>query len=195
MNITFVLAVYNKLDLTKNCYQRIRELYIDAPLVISSGGSSDGTKEWLESLDDEYLSYIHDDDKLTFSENYNAGINLVDTDKLVLIHNDMVIGHGFLENISKILDDNTNTLLSYTTIEPPIFKDHRRPGKILIDLGYGFDTFNKNQFDLLVNQMINNCSLYDGATFFMSGTKKCLRMFRGLMGLVLFQHSVRMMIS
>jgi GT2 family glycosyltransferase len=182
MNITFVLAVYNKLDLTKNCYQRIRELYIDAPLVISSGGSSDGTKEWLESLDDEYLSYIHDDDKLTFSENYNAGINLVDTDKLVLIHNDMVIGHGFLENISKILDDNTNTLLSYTTIEPPIFKDHRRPGKILIDLGYGFDTFNKNQFDLLVNQMINNCSLYDGATFFMSGTKKMFEDVQGFDG-------------
>ncbi len=33
-NITFVLAVLNKLDLTKNCYSRIRDLYPDAPLVI-----------------------------------------------------------------------------------------------------------------------------------------------------------------
>ena len=57
MNITCVLAVYNKLDLTQSCYQRVREIYPDAPLVISSGGSSDGTKEWLESLSDEYLSY------------------------------------------------------------------------------------------------------------------------------------------
>jgi GT2 family glycosyltransferase len=172
MNITLVLAVYNKLDLTQHTYKRIREIYPNAPLVISSGGSSDGTKEWLESLDDECLSYIHDDDKLTFSENYNSGINLVDTEYLVLIHNDMVIGHHFLENLSTLLEQNPNTLLSYTTIEPPIFKGHRRPGKILIDLGSGFDNINRNQFDSLVEQMKNNCSLYDGATFFMSGTKK-----------------------
>ncbi len=69
----------------------------------------------LKSLDDECLSYIHDDDKLTFSENYNSGINLVDTEYLVLIHNDMVIGHHFLENLSTLLEQNPNTLLSYTT--------------------------------------------------------------------------------
>ena len=79
MNISFVLAVYNKLDLTKECYTNLRGIYSDVPLVISSGGSSDGTKEWLESLEDENLSFIHDDDRLTFSETYNAGIKLVDT--------------------------------------------------------------------------------------------------------------------
>ena len=66
MNITFVLAVLNKLDLTKDCYNHLRKLYPEAPLVISSGGSSDGTKEWLESLEDDNLSFIHDDDRLTF---------------------------------------------------------------------------------------------------------------------------------
>ena len=86
MNISFVLSVYNKLDLTTECYKRLRQLYPEAPLVISSGGSSDGTKEWLESLEDENLSFFHDDDRLTFSETYNAGIDLVDTEKIVLIH-------------------------------------------------------------------------------------------------------------
>lgn len=172
MNITFVLAVLNKLDLTKECYVRLRSLYPDTPLVISSGGSSDGTKEWLESLDDENLSYIHDDDKLTFSENYNAGINLVDTDKLVLIHNDMVIGEGFIENLDRLLDENPNTLLSYATIEPPIFKGHKRPGKILTDLGSSFNDFNQYEFDILVNKMKDNHVIYDGAVFFMSGFKK-----------------------
>ena len=38
MNISFVLAVYNKLNLTKECYNRLRDLYPEAPLVISSGG-------------------------------------------------------------------------------------------------------------------------------------------------------------
>jgi GT2 family glycosyltransferase len=106
MNISFVLAVYNKLDLTTECYKRLREIYPDAPLVISSGGSSDGTKEWLQSLMDENLSFFHDDDRLTFSETYNAGIDLVDTEKIVLIHNDMVIGEGFLEAIERLLTEN-----------------------------------------------------------------------------------------
>ena len=46
IKMTFVLAVYNKLDLTKECYNRLRDVYPNAPLVISSGGSYDGTKEW-----------------------------------------------------------------------------------------------------------------------------------------------------
>lgn len=171
MDITFVLAVINNLGLTENCYKRIRQIYPNEPMVISSGGSTDGTKEWLESLNDENLSFIHDDDKLTFSENYNAGIKLVDTDKLVLIHNDMVIGEGFLESLSSLLHENPKTIISYTTIEPPIFKGHRRPGKILFDLGSNFNDFNNYQFNELVNQMKTNKSLYDGATFFMSGFK------------------------
>jgi GT2 family glycosyltransferase len=170
MNITFVLAAYNNLNLTQGCYKKLREVYPNAPLVISSGGSSDGTKEWLESLDDEYLSYIHDDDRLTFSETYNAGIKIVDTDKLVLIHNDMVIGEGFLESIERLLQPNM--LLSYTTIEPPIFRGHKRPGKVLLDLGSGFENFDYFRFNEYAQLWKDSDNLHDGAVFFMSGYKK-----------------------
>jgi GT2 family glycosyltransferase len=171
MNITFVLAVLNKLDLTKDCYNHLRKLYPVAPLVISSGGSSDGTKEWLESLDDNYLSYFHDDERLTFSDTYNSGIKLVDTEKLVLIHNDMVIGEQFLENLDSLLNENPNTLLSYTTIEPPIFIGHKRPGKVLLDMGSSFHNFNHQLFEQYVQDHKDDCNLYDGAVFFMSGYK------------------------
>jgi GT2 family glycosyltransferase len=169
MNITFVLAVYNKLNLTQACYTKLRDVYPDAPLVISSGGSSDGTKEWLESLEDENLSFFHDDDRLAFSETYNAGIDLVDTEKLVLIHNDMVIGDGFLEAIERLL--KPNMVLSYTTIEPPIFKGHIRPGKVLLDLGTSFENFDDVQFKNYVSDSKNNDNLFDGAVFFMSAYK------------------------
>jgi GT2 family glycosyltransferase len=172
MKITFVLAVYNKLDLTKECYNRLRDVYPNAPLVISSGGSYDGTKEWLESLEDDNLSFIHDDDRLTFSDTYNAAIKLVDTEKLVLIHNDMVIGEQFLENLDRLLNENPNTLLSYTTIEPLIFKGHKRVGKVLLDLGSSFIDFDQINFDNYVNQWKGSNNLYDGAVFFMSGYKK-----------------------
>lgn len=171
MNISFVLAVYNKLDLTKNCYNRIREIYPTTPFVISSGGSTDGTKEWLEEISeiDDYITIFHDDDRLTFSDTYNTGIKLVDTEKLVLIHNDMVIGEGFLESLERLL--TPDTLLSYTTIEPPIFRGHQRPGKVILDLGSGFHDFNYHDFNQYVNQWKNSDKLYDGAVFFMSGYK------------------------
>jgi GT2 family glycosyltransferase len=172
IKMTFVLAVYNKLDLTKECYNRLRDVYPNAPLVISSGGSYDGTKEWLESLEDDNLSFIHDDERLTFSDTYNAGIKLVDTEKLVLIHNDMVIGEQFLENLDRLLDENPNTLLSYTTVEPPIFKGHKRPGKVLLDLGSSFHNFNYTLFEQYVKENKDKCNIYDGAVFFMSGYKK-----------------------
>ena len=184
MNITFVLAVYNKLDLTKECYRLLREVYPTAPFVISSGGSSDGTKEWLESMNDDYLSYFHDDDRLAFSDTYNAGIKLVDTEKLVLIHNDMVIGEGFLESIERLL--TPNMLLSYTTIEPPIFRGHKRPGKVILDLGTSFHNFDHFHFNNYVQQWKNSDDLYDGAVFFMSGYKKMFEDVGGFDGFSFF---------
>ena len=184
MNITFVLAVYNKLDLTKECYRLLREVYPTAPFVISSGGSSDGTKEWLESMNDDYLSYFHDDDRLAFSDTYNAGIKLVDTEKLVLIHNDMVIGEGFLESIERLL--TPNMLLSYTTIEPPIFRGHKRPGKVILDLGTSFHNFDHFHFNNYVQQWKNSDNLYDGAVFFMSGYKKMFEDVGGFDGFSFF---------
>lgn len=167
MDITLVLAVYNKLELTKECYKRIREIYPTAPFAISSGGSNDGTHEWLVSLNDPNLSYVHADEKLVFSENYNRAINLVKTSKLVLIHNDMVIGKYFLEKLDELL--TPDTLLSYTTIEPPIFMGHERPGKVILDMGTDFSNFKWKSFDQYVERNKDKCVITDGAVFFMSG--------------------------
>jgi GT2 family glycosyltransferase len=167
MNITLVLAVYNRLELTRKCYELIRRVYTDAPMVISSGGSTDGTKEWLASLNDDNLSYIHDDDKLTFSDNYNTAMKLVDTEKFVLIHNDMVIGKYFLENLDKIL--TPDMVLSYQTVEPPVFSTHMRPGKTLLAMGTSFDDFNQKMFDDYVEKQKDLDDIYYGSSFFMSG--------------------------
>lgn len=170
MEISFVLAVLNKLGLTKDCYRRLRDIYPEAPLVISSGGSTDGTKEWLESLDDENLSYVHDDDRLSFSETYNAAIKIVDTEKLVLIHNDMVIGRHFLENLDRLL--TPDTLMCYTTLEPPIFTGHQKFGKSIMNLGSSFHNFKWSEFETYVEENKNNCQIHNSAHFFMSGYKK-----------------------
>jgi GT2 family glycosyltransferase len=170
MNITFVLAVYNNFELTKNCYNRIREIYPKAPLVISSGGSNDETLEWIQTINDEFTTFTHTNDRITFSETYNNGVLFVKTEKLVFIHNDMVIGRHFLENIERLLEEDM--ILSYTTIEPPIFAGHNRPGKVLMNMGDSFENFNYDLFEKYVEDNKDECKLYDGAVFFMSMYKK-----------------------
>ena len=84
----------------------------------------------------------------------------------------MVIGEGFLDAIERLLTENM--ILSYTTVEPPIFKGHSRPGKVLLDLGSGFDNFDQVSFDSYVSQWKDTDKLHDGAVFFMSAYKKNL---------------------
>jgi GT2 family glycosyltransferase len=169
MNISFVLAVYNNLELTVNAYNDLRKKYPNVPLIITSGGSTDGTHEWLKSLTDSNLIFDIEENRRTFSQNFNKGIKLVQTEKLVLIHNDMILGDMFLENIEK--HSSPNRLLSYTTIEPSIYSTHIRPGKVILNLGHDFNDFDNTNFNLYVNQHKETCTLYDGASFFMSGYK------------------------
>jgi GT2 family glycosyltransferase len=71
MKTTLVLAVYNNFELTKNCYNRIREIYPKAPLVISSGGSNDETLDWIHTINDDFTTFTHTNDRITFSDTYN----------------------------------------------------------------------------------------------------------------------------
>ena len=184
MNITFVLAVYNKLDLTKESYKQIRDVYPLNPLSICSGGSTDGTEEWLLSLKDNNLKFLHIKERISFSETYNNAVNMVETDKLVLIHNDMIIGEGFLESIERLLEKDM--VLSYTTIEPPIFSGHNRPGKIILDYGSNFNNFDYKKFETYVKENNKKDFLHDGAGFFMSCYKKTFQDIGGFDGNTFF---------
>jgi hypothetical protein len=93
---------------------------------------------------------------------------MVNTEKLVLIHNDMVIGKHFLENLDKLCKENI--ILSYTVIEPPIFLS-TYTGKVLLDLGRSFNDFNYSLFNQYVEENKDNNILYDGGRFFMCGYK------------------------
>ena len=96
----------------------------------------------------------------------------------------MILGKNFLENLDKLLQENM--LLSYMTIEPPIFNSHTRPGKLLLDLGFNFDNFKYDLFDKFVSSNSMDCQLYDGACFFMSLYKKTFDNIGGFDGKTFF---------
>jgi len=140
-NISLLAAVKNNLEYTKHFYKTTRQLYPQVEICLSSYNSTDGTNEWLESLkDDPYTKVFYSQDKGNFSDNYNKAASLATKDYIAFVHNDIVLAPDFIENIEKHI--NPDTIVSYTTIEPPIFAGHERPGKIIYDLGTELDTFN-----------------------------------------------------
>lgn len=83
-------------------------------------------------------------DTSNLCENYNKAVARAKGDKVILLHNDMVIKPGFVE----IMDSDIckNRITTYTRIEPPIFND-TYPGKLILDCGYDLETFNQEKFD------------------------------------------------
>ena len=86
---------------------------------------------------------VETNDLVTLGQNYNNAVARANGEKIILLHNDMVISKGFVEIMDKHITPNRIT--TYTRIEPPIYTDIY-PGKKLLDCGYSLETFNSEKF-------------------------------------------------
>ena len=143
-NISLLVGLKNNLDYNKHFYETTRELYPDVELCFVSYGSTDGTHEWLDALNDKHVRYFYSEQNKTFSDTFNMAASIATCDYVAYLHNDIVLGPRFLENLEKHVAPNR--IVSYTTIEPPIFGDHTRPGKLIFDFGTSLETFSKDLF-------------------------------------------------
>jgi hypothetical protein len=87
---------------------------------------------------------LQEDDSLTMGNNYNKAVQRANGEKIILLHNDMLIKPGFVEEMDKHIIKNRIT--TYTRVEPPIFND-TYAGKIILDCGYDLETFNRKKFE------------------------------------------------
>ena len=141
-NISLLVGLKNNLDYNKNFYETTRKLYPDVEICFVSYGSTDGTHIWLNSLNDKHVRYYYSDENKTFSDTFNMAATIATREYVAYLHNDIVLTPGFIENLEKHV--SPENIVSYTTIEPPIFAGHERPGKLIHDLGTELDTFDIN---------------------------------------------------
>jgi GT2 family glycosyltransferase len=128
-------------DYTQNILTNIREIY---------------------SNENEVEVIIEENDNVTLGVNYNNAVVKANGEKIILLHNDMVIKPGFVETMDKHIVKNRIT--TYTRVEPPIYLD-TYPGKVLLDCGYDLNSFNKekfNQFDIEENLTDGGSQLFFG---------------------------------
>ena len=174
-NITAVVGVTSNLELFRKFYKSLRDV-TEVPVVICALQLDESTLgELLQIVDgDVNVSVVRgkpvDGHSVSFSENYNAGINAVKTDKLVLIHTDMCFTPTFFSNLDKNIQEKRFT--TYITVEPPLYVGHRRPGKIIGDFGSDFEDFDSEGFYDYAQSLEKDHQSIPGYGFFQAGYKK-----------------------
>lgn len=93
--------------------------------------------------EDEVEIILEINDEVTLGVNYNNAVARAKGEKIILLHNDMVLSKSFIETMDKHISKRTIT--TYTRVEPPIYMD-TYPGKIITDFGSDLSTFDEKKF-------------------------------------------------
>lgn len=115
--------------------------------------------------EDEVEIIVEVNDNVTLGVNHNNAVEKANGEKIILLHNDMIIPKGFIETMDKHIVKGRIT--TYTRIEPPIYPDIY-PGKVIADFGSDLGTFDEYKF----NQFQLDESLIDGGSQLFFGCMK-----------------------
>jgi GT2 family glycosyltransferase/glycosyltransferase involved in cell wall biosynthesis len=108
MKTSIIILTYNNLSYTKKCLKSIRD-YTDKniyELIVIDNNSQDGTVEWLKSQ--ENIKTIFNCKNMDFAKGCNQGINIASGDNILLLNNDVVVSHNWLDNLLNCLYSNDN---------------------------------------------------------------------------------------
>lgn len=131
--ITFVLPSRNNLEFLQLAYKSIRNLKTKHQILILDDASTDGTNEWLMSLNDDEIT-IHSNpgpERIGIVGMFDKGIEMATTDIIFAFHADMVASPNLDINILKHL--KRGTVVCATRVEPPLHPPG--PEKITLALG------------------------------------------------------------
>lgn len=140
-------------------------------IIPTTGTNSNYTNNLIRNIRDLYPNeneveiVLHIDDTVTLGVNYNNAVAKAKGDKIILLHNDMVISRGFIETMDKHIQKGRIT--TYTRVEPPIYND-TYPGKVIMDCGKDLIGFKQDIFDAIYMEE----SLIDGGSQLFFGCMK-----------------------
>jgi GT2 family glycosyltransferase len=125
LKTSIVILTYNKLEYTVQCIESIRRFTTPGTyeIIVVDNHSTDGTVQWLKQQQD--ITAIFNVENLGFPKGCNQGIEIARGDNILLLNNDTVVTHRWLDNLVQALysDDKigavgavTNYCAYYQTI-------------------------------------------------------------------------------
>ena len=116
---SIVIVTYNNLNYTKLCIDSIlnKTAYPNYEIIVVDNASSDGTREYLESLREKYsnIKLILNKENLGFAAANNQGIREAKGDYIIFLNNDTVVTRGWILGLTKYLEDKSVGLVGPVT--------------------------------------------------------------------------------
>lgn len=99
MKTSIIVLTHNKLDYTKKCIESIRaNTQIGTyEIIVVDNHSIDGTVNWLQRQND--IRSIYNKENLGFPKGCNQGIEIASGDNILLLNNDTIVTHHWLDNL------------------------------------------------------------------------------------------------
>lgn len=146
--ITFVIPSRNNLEFLRLAYQSIRNLKTRHEILVLDDASTDGTIEWVNSLNDNDLIHYHNvgPNRVGIVGMFDKGIAMSRTEIIFAFHADMIAGPNLDVNILKHL--TKGSVVCATRIEPPLHP----PGPEKITQAWGNEPHEIN-FSTLMNSI------------------------------------------
>lgn len=181
--MTAILGAYKHLDLTIDFIDDFRKRFPDIKLVVGMMGNSATYQESLTKLygGKEGITLVGGSygKRVVFSENWDAAINVVDTERFVFLHNDMYIHKDFFRNLDYAMSNlGSKCFYLYTTVEPLEFQGYPRPGKIVAPFGNDIANFKEKEFYRFAQKYIGehmDFEFQNGYGFFLAGFTDSLK--------------------
>ena len=107
MEVSFVIPLHNCLALTQDCLRTLRATLpagLEHEIILVDDASTDGTREWLRSLDPAAARVILNDKNLGFAAACNRGATEARGEFLFLLNNDLVFLPGWYEPMRAAFD-------------------------------------------------------------------------------------------
>ena len=153
-NVSFIMPNYNTREFMLMAYHSIRKHYPTNEIFILDDGSTDDSWDWLvrQKMIDDNLRVWHreiGDKPLGHCVTYDLGIRSCKGPLFSIMHSDMIIGEGYLENLVKHW--KPKTCVCATRVEP---EGIYPPGKEKILKPFGIQgwDFEREKFESFVTE-------------------------------------------
>lgn len=112
---TVVVPTYNRLKYLPNCLEALFNLdYPDYEIIVINDGSTDGTKEYLDNLNDVKLKVFHNNKNQGLSFSKNRGAQLAQTDYIAFTDDDCTVKKYWLQQLANGFTYNVNFVFGQT---------------------------------------------------------------------------------
>ena len=113
-----VIVTYNRLNLLKECIDAcLNQSYKFNEIYVVNNASTDGTKEYLDSLSNKDLKIEHLDENLGGSYSFFKGVDYFknsNLDYILLIDDDAIIDKDYNKNIVKYMEQKNKKIVAYS---------------------------------------------------------------------------------